>query len=288
LFDAFVNYNGGTEPLYIYANLALATEVVKSGLLVATLVTSDAMIIYRLFIIWGYNKWIIIFPLLTWLGLIVCGAGVCWQFAEYKFGEDVFTSLAGRWITSDCVFTFTTNMYCSALISWRVWRTRIRTKSYGGSNMLGALAIIVESALLHTTWNLFFFILYQTETNLQFTAIDLWAPISGIAFMLINLRVALGWAQRATSQHQFSSSPARLSYQPSLGRQPSFVYQSSSHYNGSMSSPPHSPHRPMSFGHQYPPPALLVNINRVVDQADDMGSVVEKPNFADESYGLAV
>lgn len=82
-----MNYQGGSNPLYIYANLALPTEVVKSALLVGTLATSDAMIvsshslrcrlgpkcktqIYRLYVIWAYNKWIVIFPICTWLALI--------------------------------------------------------------------------------------------------------------------------------------------------------------------------------------------------------------------------
>lgn len=38
--------------------------------------------------------------------LVACGTGVCWQFAEYTLGENVFETSAGRWITSDCVFTF--------------------------------------------------------------------------------------------------------------------------------------------------------------------------------------
>ncbi|TFY55386.1 hypothetical protein EVJ58_g8291 [Rhodofomes roseus] len=150
LFDAFVNYKGGAEPIIAFADLSMMTEVIKTAFLVVTVLISDAMIIYRLYIVWSYNKFIIIFPVMTWCGLIACGTGVCWQFAVYTLGDDVFKTSAGRWITSDCVFTFTTNIYCSLLIAYRVWRTRITTQAYGGANIMGALAIIIESAALQS------------------------------------------------------------------------------------------------------------------------------------------
>ena len=52
---------------------------------------------------------------------------------------------------------------------------------------------------------MFFFISYQSHSNLQFVAVDSWPAMSGISFMLINVRVGLGWAQSG-SNHNFSSS----------------------------------------------------------------------------------
>ncbi|KZT00807.1 uncharacterized protein LAESUDRAFT_527375 [Laetiporus sulphureus 93-53] len=257
LFDAFVNYEGGTKPLVAYGDLSFRTEVVKTAFLVMTILTSDIMIIYRLYIVWSYNYWIVIFPMLTWCGLIACGTGVCWQFAVYTLGEDVFETSAGRWITSDCVFTFTTNVYCSILIAWRVWRTRIHTQSYGGANIMGALAIIIESAALQSSWNLIFFITYQVKSNIQFTTCDLWGVIAGISFMLINLRVSLGWAQKANQQ---TSSLPRLSAQG----------------------------RSMVNEQGYAMRPLAVNITRVVNQEDDFGSPIKKQDLESQGSVLPV
>ncbi|KAI0729490.1 hypothetical protein C8Q72DRAFT_777826 [Fomitopsis betulina] len=194
LFDAFIHYMGGKEPIIVYADLSRTSEVAKTGFLIITVLISDAMIIYRLYIVWSYNKMILIFPALTWCALAVCGSAICWQFAHYTLGEDVFETAAGRWITSDCVFSFVTNLYCSLLIAWRVWRTTVSAPAYGGPNIMGALAIIIESAAIQSMWNLFFFITYQVKSNLQFTTIDMWVPVCGISLTLINLRVSLGWA----------------------------------------------------------------------------------------------
>ncbi|KAH9926158.1 uncharacterized protein B0H18DRAFT_876555 [Fomitopsis serialis] len=217
LFEAFVNFRGGTAALFFYADIALPSEVAKSALLVATVIVSDAMIIYRLYIIWGYNKAIIVLPVLTWFGLIAVGVGVCWRFSLYKLGDNVYSGQTGRWITADCFFTLATNVYCTVCISYRVFRTRLRARSHpslASPNLLSALAILVESAALHTAWNATFLGAFQRASAFQFTAIDVWSPVAGTAFMLINLRVALGWAQRA---HTSASSSGFVAGAASIG-----------------------------------------------------------------------
>ncbi|CCM02394.1 uncharacterized protein FIBRA_04492 [Fibroporia radiculosa] len=261
LFYAFVNYEGGTQATWVYANLALDSEIVKSGLLMATLAASDAMIVSQvpIFPQGAANKWVAIPPLITWLGLIANGIGVCLQFAEFTMGEYVYADYAGRWVTADCIFTFLTNVYCSLLISWRVWRSRSRAKPLRNNSALGALAIIVESAAIQTVWNLIFFVLFQVRSNAQFIAIDLWSPMSGIAFMLINLRVALGWSDNGL--YPQDSSKQRASGQNSS----------------------------LTFSQQFPMQPLSVTITRTVDQIDDGGSFVEKQQeLAGENFGEAV
>lgn len=80
-------------------------------------------------------------------------------------------------------------------------------------------------------------------SNIQFTTCDLWVPICGISLTLINLRVGLGWAQKA---HQSASSGAPRSNIFSQAR--SFV--SYTDQNFAM--------RP-----------LAVNVTRVVNKEDD-------------------
>lgn len=45
LFDAFVNFLDGQEPLLYYSNLSLKTEVVKTAFLIATLIISDILFV---------------------------------------------------------------------------------------------------------------------------------------------------------------------------------------------------------------------------------------------------
>ncbi|KAF7355648.1 hypothetical protein MSAN_01482500 [Mycena sanguinolenta] len=194
-FLAFVYFKNGTLPIAFYGDLSHITEVVKTGFVSAALVVGDTLIIHRLWVVWGRNIYVCIFPMCTMLGLAICGGGITYQLSQYTVGEDIFVTAAGRWITSDTVFTLCTNVYCTALITWRIWRNSRLVAPYGSTNLNSLLGILIESAALYTTWTLFFLISYQSKSNLQFIALDCWAAVTGISCMLIHVRVGLGWSQ---------------------------------------------------------------------------------------------
>ncbi|KAH9842709.1 uncharacterized protein C8Q71DRAFT_216452 [Rhodofomes roseus] len=206
LFDAFVNFEQGQAALLYYADLALTTEIIKTAFVVTTLIISDILLVYRLWTVWGYNYYVIIIPSLTVLGLSIAGPGVIYQLSQLNATSSVFVTEVNRWISADYACTFVTNVYSTFGIAWKVWHVRSPGgKSYGGGNLQRVLAMIVESAALYTSYAVFFFVAYQVNNNIQFTAIDTLCPIAGIAFTMINVRVGLGWGQRAHQSSQISS-----------------------------------------------------------------------------------
>ncbi|KAJ6612358.1 hypothetical protein B0H10DRAFT_300702 [Mycena sp. CBHHK59/15] len=214
LFLAFVHFHNGTKPLQFYLDLSQVTSITKIGLLVATILIGDAIIVYRLWIVWNYNRIVIIFPLCTLLGLAVCGIGIIYQFTQYIPGQNPFLTAASRWISSDCAFTLSTNVYCTAMIAWQILRSSSQSQNIGLGSLNSVLATLVESAAIITTQTLFFTIVYHLESNLQIIGITIWSPIAGIAFMLINVRVALGWAARSTTAYPSATTnpPSVLQY----------------------------------------------------------------------------
>ncbi|PCH37101.1 hypothetical protein WOLCODRAFT_109578 [Wolfiporia cocos MD-104 SS10] len=196
-FQAYLNFDGGTEPLEYLSNASDPTEVAQTALVMVSLIIGDAMIIYRLWIIWSYNHVVTMFPSGTLVGLAVCAVGVIYQLTQSERGEDIFVTSTGRWITANCIFTLCTNIYSTAMISWRIWRVNKEAKRYGGSSLMGVLGIMVESAALYTAWTIFFFVTYEIRSNLQYLCSEAYCAIAGIAFMLINVRIGMGWAQRA-------------------------------------------------------------------------------------------
>ncbi|KAF7371372.1 hypothetical protein MSAN_00773600 [Mycena sanguinolenta] len=134
-FLGFIHFANPLGPLGFYADLSEFTEVLKTGFLVATAIIGDGLIIHRLWVVWGYNKKILIFPIATLVGLAVSGAGITYQFTQYRPGQNVFLSEAGRWITSATVFTLCTNLYSTAFISWRLWNHGRTIQPYGGPSL---------------------------------------------------------------------------------------------------------------------------------------------------------
>ncbi|TFK38844.1 hypothetical protein BDQ12DRAFT_682592 [Crucibulum laeve] len=253
LFQAFVTFNGGTTPFEFYDDPTQTSGVVKTGVLMASLIIGDAMIIYRLWIVWGYNRLVIIFPICTLMGLTACGVGVTYQLTQFKPGENVFPVIS-VWIMSDYAFTLCTNVYSTIMIAYRVWSINASSKKFGGPNFNSVLGIVVESSVIYTSWTIFFFACYLSESNLQFIAIDAWSAISGIAFMSINVRVGLGWAQKA---------PQELStHHPSVGMITFRADRSGSENRNSFVMQP-----------------LAVNITRIVDK--DSGYPFEEHSSGD-------
>ncbi|KAI0923827.1 hypothetical protein AcW1_006681 [Taiwanofungus camphoratus] len=150
LFDAFVNFDGGARPAAFYGEQSQPTQVVKTVSISITFLIADVMLIYRLWIVWGYNYLVIIFPACTVLGLVAAAVGTAHSFATCPPDTTIFTSSFKAWLTTEYVFTFTTNVYCSLFIAWRVWRAHIESREYGATSLMGLIAIIVESAALYT------------------------------------------------------------------------------------------------------------------------------------------
>jgi len=206
LFQAFVTFEGGQAPVLFYGNLSEPTEVAKTAFLICTLIAADVMIAYRLWIVWNRNWYVIIVPTLTIFGLCVSGVGIVYTLARLSGGDTIFLSDVAHWITADYSSTFITNIYSSVMIAYKVWRTnQLAGQSYGGGNLMRVLATIIESASFYTVYVVVFFAVYESDSNVQFTFIDTLCQVAGTAFMMINVRVGLGWAAQG-SVSQVSSS----------------------------------------------------------------------------------
>ncbi|EED82387.1 predicted protein [Postia placenta Mad-698-R] len=195
LFAAFVNFHGGNDPTYYLSNLSFATEIVKTAFFVVTLIISDVLFIQRLWIVWGYNNYIIILPVCTFLGL--CDS-LDLNFSQWQDPESYINVRVWEWAQysrsqSAAGYTLTTAL----LSSQRVVVTVVESAtiySYDSGERLD-----------YRAYTIFYFVSYQVRSNIQFTAIDTLCTVCGITFMLVNVRVGLGWAQRAQSSTNPSS-----------------------------------------------------------------------------------
>ncbi|KAJ7791659.1 hypothetical protein B0H14DRAFT_3566331 [Mycena olivaceomarginata] len=146
------------------------------------------MIIYRLWIVWNKSTPVVIFPLLTLLGMIAAGIGVTRQLTIMTVGESLFSNKTARWIVTDSVFNLLTNIYSTGLIAYRIHKINTLassaglTRVNGGEDLKSVMAILVESSALLSTWIVFEMITYATSRRLR-------------------VSVALGWGQinRTTS-----------------------------------------------------------------------------------------
>ncbi|KAI0769075.1 hypothetical protein BD413DRAFT_493603 [Trametes elegans] len=198
LFDAFVHHKDGTAPVEYFTRLSEPTEVALTALNVVSVVICDSMMIARIWIIWGRSVHVIVFPVITTIGLTVCSVEITYQYSRYH-SEDLYQSTLGHWITAGYVLTLSTNFYGTGIIAYRIISTSKALKhgmqAMGGRSIMEALTIFVESAALYAAWVMFFFVAYQAQWSINVLANDCLPAISGISLMLITLRISLGWAR---------------------------------------------------------------------------------------------
>ncbi|RPD57938.1 hypothetical protein L226DRAFT_470246 [Lentinus tigrinus ALCF2SS1-7] len=214
LILAFV-YNGGHDEEIDFLNLLEEkTQVIRLVLLFIDMFIGDLVITYRVWLVWEHRLGVIALPALTTVALLATGIGMIHQFLVSKPTGSVFDPIVTRWITAYCVMTFLTNIYGTIVIAYRIWATNRLLKNtgmYDGTrSLLETMAIFVESAALYAVWGVFYVVVYGTKSHLEIIGTGCAPTVLGVTFMLITVRVGLGWAQESrVAANSLSSQSAR-------------------------------------------------------------------------------
>ncbi|GBE86186.1 hypothetical protein SCP_0900640 [Sparassis crispa] len=189
----------------------VVTNVIKIAFWLSSLAIGDTMLLYRLWMTWSRNVYVIIFPLCTFIASSVCCVVVVYIEA-HQVGQTTFDTVhINPWLESTWSLTMCTNLSCCVLIIWRLWPVHSQVISLVEHSERHGLkwfiSVFIESAVLYVAWTMLFMASYEAYTprnNILFLVEDAWAPVSGIAFMLINMRVGLGYAVHTNVQEYFT------------------------------------------------------------------------------------
>ncbi|KAF8628842.1 hypothetical protein AX17_005902 [Amanita inopinata Kibby_2008] len=185
-----------------------ATLAINVLLFVMTLL-GDSLVIYRCFLVWDNNYFIIAVPAALLSGSLIVHS-VVFYFATHP-GPTSYAHLM-KWLTPVYVLAFAQNTLTTTLIAlklWKVHRTSTRSTAHEAGSRLGLveiMRIVVESALLYTTQLLLVIILGSMKHNAQFIIQASVVPSIGIVFGLIAVRVHL------QSSRGFQSDDTALDY----------------------------------------------------------------------------
>ncbi|KAF8879844.1 hypothetical protein BD779DRAFT_1119537 [Infundibulicybe gibba] len=185
LSQAFGNPTRG--PMDVIGNVSLWTNVTEIALAFLLTVLGDCIIIYRLWMIWGCNCIVVIFPILSAVGECVSFVGLVYRLINAGTGGAEFLASWNRWIIRACVFALCTNIYCSGLIMWRLLVSRRKYNPGTGGDVIARASIVaVESAALYTAWAIFFFASHGTGKGIYYPfSATVWPPFTGIAIKIM-------------------------------------------------------------------------------------------------------
>ncbi|KAJ7336132.1 hypothetical protein DFH08DRAFT_877933 [Mycena albidolilacea] len=185
-FNGFIFFEGGTAAPEYFAIPRLGIQAALWGTAIVSIILNDCMMIYRLWVVWERKKGIVVLPILTWVGLIVCST-----LAAIDSWGKIVTAKIVIFIPI-FVFIVMTNFYCTGLIAWKIWRITRICQPLNGTNLNHFLAMVIESSALYTAWALFFVVSQQETSILQYFSFGVHPMIAGIANALLQARIGMG------------------------------------------------------------------------------------------------
>jgi len=159
-----------------YENIAMANDMIY----VANNVLADGLVIYRCYIIWNHNIYIVILPIIL---LIVTSI----------FGWDILLPLPPFFELS-----LATNVLVTGLTAGRIWWICRQARTYLKTDMqkryVSSIAIIVESGVIYSASVLTYLILDAIPSTREtpIPIVEVLAQLVGIVPTLIIVRVGLG------------------------------------------------------------------------------------------------
>ncbi|KAF8524280.1 hypothetical protein BU17DRAFT_63279 [Hysterangium stoloniferum] len=187
-----------------FLNLRHWKEVARTGVYIALTAVADSLFIYRLYIVYGHSKTVIILPVLLLCGSIVVfvAAGIGIEVVIGTTSSELFGSGLMGWLASFFSLSLVQNVLTTLLIVYRIWRVNMEVSLYPNSRSLWpVMAIVLESGALYSGTLLVLLCAYVADCFAQYivpAALDILVPIIGITFNLIIVRVGLGMS------HNFS------------------------------------------------------------------------------------
>ncbi|EJF59453.1 hypothetical protein DICSQDRAFT_156292 [Dichomitus squalens LYAD-421 SS1] len=198
LFQALLVYDNGQHPEQYYLIVEAIPHVVATASVITSVIVGDIILTYRVWVVWDRKLAMVIFPAMCICAYIAAGICVVELFAAFKTGESIFALASQRRVITTAALTLSTNIYGTGSIAYRIWSTNRALKHERmlapALSLSEALVIFVESAALYTFWILFFLVSYCASSTLEAFAFHCIPAATGISFMLIIVRVGLGFS----------------------------------------------------------------------------------------------
>ncbi|KAI0367244.1 hypothetical protein BV20DRAFT_950706 [Pilatotrama ljubarskyi] len=148
---------------------------------------NDALLAYRCFVIWNSRR-IVILPGILWCASLVSGIGLLYETGRPD--GNYFAGVSTIFVNAYTAFTFAFNVLVTSLIVGRIVAVG-RRLGYSNDEFrvyIGAVAIMVESALPFTIFSAVYLVTYAVGSDIA-NAFSFYAMFTCISPLLIILRI---------------------------------------------------------------------------------------------------
>ncbi|KAL1716569.1 hypothetical protein EV715DRAFT_265211 [Schizophyllum commune] len=203
----------GTQPPFL-EDLSHPLAIVTGVCFTVAAILTDALTIYRLYMIWARNIWVCVAPALTLVGMMVCGFVMCAVTQEAGSEVMLYGTSAGYWLIATFIVGLCTNFVALGLIIVRFTkRDRAQPESARGVGGISlVITVIIESTLIYSGTKFINLMLLIAQSNVSYTFFCIVIPVIGIASHLLIIHVGYEkYFKPLTSHGPFSSERAATS-----------------------------------------------------------------------------
>ncbi|EIW55361.1 uncharacterized protein TRAVEDRAFT_74190 [Trametes versicolor FP-101664 SS1] len=181
----------GTErpnPAAVYADPSSTLSLLKNAMNIVVAIISDAIIVYRAFIVWNMNYYVVLVPLGLLMGGTAVGIWAVWTLAQTGPGTIPILAAVSVRIRYFFIITFVLNILCSSMICYKIYSIQSKvSKEYNGERSATSrlLEIIIESAGFYCAHLLILIITNGVGTNYFFVFLDPLPPVGAYVFSML-------------------------------------------------------------------------------------------------------
>jgi hypothetical protein len=169
---AFVVHAEDTEA-YLDRIRTPAKIVIQIGQ-VGAIILADALMVFRAFIVWDRNIFVIVIPCLTFLATFT--SGVSFVTLQHKLADvntSVFAKSVTEWTVAFLLSSFATTIYSTSLIAYKLLGAHMNLRRHGvatsGGRTHHIIRIVVESAVVYSLNHLLYAVLYEVKNQVEIT-----------------------------------------------------------------------------------------------------------------------
>ncbi|KAF7358521.1 hypothetical protein MVEN_00903000 [Mycena venus] len=164
---------------------------------------SQLILLYRCYLVWGKNIWVVILPFLMSLATVACGIGLIGLVLSINPTAPQAPAAIVPVGTAGFSLSLCLNFIVSALIIGRVMHISRQNRRNGVSHsdtaIQRAIGIVIEAGLLFLTAQFVFVVLFAIAHPAQAILVPIATQVYGISPTLIIVRVSAGSSYQPTS-----------------------------------------------------------------------------------------
>jgi len=160
----------------------------------------DAVVIYRAYVVWQ-SVYIILFPVVMWLGLLACYFATNIALVQAKsHADNIFTQQTGHLITANYAMTLATNLLATGLLAYRIWVVSKNSARYRASDTLTpVLRAVIESGAIYSAMMTAGLVTFVIDSPGVYIILDMIPPVTAIVFYMIIVTVGLNSVKKLST-----------------------------------------------------------------------------------------